>query len=512
MTLPLSFPLPTLRLHHPAPAETAPARPAAGPAAPRARPAGLMPVFVDLDGTLVATDTMLECFLLLLRHRPLALLRIPGWLARGRAHFKARLAECNRLDIARLPYRPEVCDYLRAAHAAGQPLYLATAADRRIARRVAAHLGLFTGVLASDGATNLKSARKLDAIRALAPDGFAYLGNSRADLPLWRAAASAIVVAAPPAVLRAARAGGRIERVLAPPRAPWREACRALRPHQWAKNLLVFVPLLTSFRFGEAAAAAHAALAFVAFSLCASAVYVLNDLLDIDADRAHPRKRGRPFAAGTLSIPAGLGAAGLCLAAGFGTGALLSPEFLAVLAVYLATATAYSVHLKTRVFLDVIVLASLYTLRLVAGGVGTGIPLSVWLVAFSLFVFLSLGLVKRCSELLTVKRQGRLSIHGRDYALDDMRIFFPLGISTAVGSVLVFALYINATQTAANYRTPALLWGVAVGLFYWLGHMWIITARGAMTDDPLVFTFRDGDSRLVIALMVLCTLAAHFLP
>lgn len=471
---------------------------------------GQLPLFVDLDGTLIASDSLFECLLLRAKHRPLDLFKVPLWLMRGRAYLKARLAD-DRLDVTQLPYRAEVCEHLESERVRGRPIYLATAADGRIASRVAEHLGLFEGVLASDGRKNLKSVRKLDAIRQVAKVGFAYAGNSRADLVIWTEAESAILVNPPPAVARQVQRSGKVEKVFASEGGIPRELVRVLRVHQWLKNLLVFVPLLTSFRITQLSGICESIMAFLAFSLCASATYVMNDLLDIQSDRAHPRKRFRPLASGRLPIPAGIAAAAVALCLGLAIAVAQSFAFTAIVGIYLVITTAYSWYLKTRVLMDVIVLAVLYTIRIIGGAVVLGVSTSVWLLAFALFVFLSLALVKRCSELMTLKSIGAAKTRGRNYGVDDLKVFWPMGVATAVCSVLVFALYINSADMPAHYATPSLLWLIALALFYWLGRLWIKTGRGEMADDPLVYTLTDFGSRVVIAGMVLVTLAAYFL-
>jgi 4-hydroxybenzoate polyprenyltransferase len=331
-----------------------------------------------------------------------------------------------------------------------------------------------------------------------------------ADAPLLKAAQSAFVVTNPAHDVDPRFRTIGIEQRFTADASPWTAAVRALRIHHWLKNLLVFVPVFTSFRFVEARAVLQSGLAALAFCLCASAMYVVNDLFDIEADRAHPRKRSRPFASGALPIPAGAALSVFCLALGLAVAAAVSPRLLGVIATYLAITTGYSLYFKRRVLLDVIVLAVLYTLRLLGGGVSSGISLSVWLIAFSLFTFLSLGLVKRCSELLLVKGIGRSGLDGRDYHFEDLRIFWPMGIAASVASVMVFAFYVQSEVVHAHYRTPALLWIVALGLFYWLSRMWIKTARGEMTDDPLVFAITDFGSRTVIAGMIVTAVLAHF--
>jgi 4-hydroxybenzoate polyprenyltransferase len=470
------------------------------------------PLFVDLDGTLIASDSLLECILFCAKQHPLDFLKLPIWLLRGRAHFKACLsAAADGLDVARLPYNEDLCRYLRREKATGRAIYLATAADGQLACRVADHLGLFDGVIASNASENLKGVRKLEAIQKIAGSEFVYAGNSRDDLVIWKEAASAIVVSAPRAVMEQAQRSAKVEKIFPRPAPILREMLEVMRPYQWLKNVLVFVPLLVSFRITDIGSVSSAIMAFIAFSLCASATYVMNDLLDVHSDRHHPRKRFRPFASGQLPILVGLGLILCGLGLGLSVAALESIHLLAVVSLYLAITVAYSYYLKTRVMLDVVILAALYAIRIVGGAASIGASMSVWLLAFALFVFLSLALVKRCAELIALKAAGLLKSHGRNYGVEDLTVLWPIGIATAVCSVLVLALYINSGDMPKHYATPSLLWLVTLGLFYWLGRMWIKTARGEMTDDPLVYSLRDFGSRTVIGGMVLMTLAAYFL-
>lgn len=476
-----------------------------------AKATSALPLFVDLDGTLLASDSLVECLLLRAKHRPLDLLRVPGWLAGGKARLKERLADDERLDVSRLPYREDVLHYLRAERAAGRRIYLATGADRRVADRVALHLDLFDGVIASEGEVNLTGPRKLAAIQALAPEGFVYAANSREDLIIWKNAAGAVLVNAPPSVAREAQRERVAERVFTPGPVRASEWLYALRVHQWMKNLLVFVALLTSFRLTDLSAVGEAVVAFIAFSLCASAVYVLNDLLDLEADRAHPRKRYRPFASGRLSIPQGVSLAAITLGAGLAVAFMESFGLTVVILCYLLVTTAYTWYLKARALVDVITLAALYALRIVGGSVAIGVPTSVWLLAFALFLFLSLALAKRCSELLSMKTLGLARAQGRSYRVEDLTILWPTGIAAGVCSVLVFALFISADELPDHYSAPSLMWFTAMALFYWLAYVWLKTGRGEMLDDPVVFAVKDGASRIAIAVAVAITIAAHFI-
>lgn len=470
------------------------------------------PLFVDLDGTLTPTDTLLESAFALIRKQPSALLKLPFWLLRGRAALKANIARAARVDASTLPYHTGLLDYLRDQRAAGRRVYLATASHRQTADAVAGHLELFDGVIASDADHNLKGHAKLAAIRAVAGGGFAYAGDAAADLPIWREAQAAILVGTSSRVSDAVRRQTPVEAVFPAARAGLRVWLRALRIHQWLKNLLIFVPLLTAFSFFDLAKFSAALLAFVAFSLAASATYLVNDLWDLENDRVHPHKRNRPFASGHLGIPQGLGAALVLLACALATASSVSAGFLAMLLAYLVATSAYSWRLKQYVLIDVLTLSLLYTLRILAGAVAIGVVTSPWLLAFSVFVFLSLALIKRCSELISLQQLGRSATRGRDYRVSDQQVLVPLGVAAALSSVVIFGSFVSTPETTRNYACPPLLWVAGFGLIYWLARLWIKTARGEMHDDPIIFAIKDFGSQVTILVMLAATLAARFLP
>jgi 4-hydroxybenzoate polyprenyltransferase len=470
------------------------------------------PLVVDLDGTLTPTDTLAESGLKLIRRSPASLLRMPFWLLSGRAGFKRAIAARGGVAAASLPYHQPLLDYLRAEKARGRRIVLATAAHSSIADEVAGHLGLFDQVLATGAGDNLKGAAKLSMIRREVGADFVYAGDSRADLPVWQGARGAILVGASARIRGIVRGGAvPVEREFERHSRSLTVWLRALRAHQWLKNLLLFVPLFAAFSFHDLAKLAHLALAFVSFSLAASATYVVNDLWDLESDRAHPRKKLRPFASAQLPIVQGLLVAGTALAAALALAALVSPGFLLVLLLYLALTSAYSWVLKEYMLVDVLMLSLLYTLRIQAGAVATGITASSWLLAFSVFVFLSLALIKRCSELVLLRQDGRTATRGRDYRVDDLEVLWPLGVGAALSAVVVLGLFISAPETQARYRTPDLLWLAAFGMIYWLGRLWIKTSRGEMHDDPVVYAVRDGGSRAAILAIVALALAARFL-
>ncbi len=461
------------------------------------------PLYVDLDGTLVATDTLWEALLSLARQRPSELMQIPIWLFRGRATLKARLAERVPVRAELLPYRSEVVDYVRQARAMGRRTVLTTASNRVTAEAVAAHLELFDHVLASDGSLNLSGKQKLRAIRGDTPAGdFEYLGNSTKDVPMWRDAGGASLVAPSTAAAAAVRRLG-IPRATLVDRESWLlSAFRALRPHQWTKNLLLFVPLLLAHR-SEPGRVLDVGLAFFMFCGCASATYLLNDLLDIDADRRHPQKRRRPFALGTLPIPIGLALLAGLLTASIGASiALLTMSFTAMLAAYVLLTTAYSFCLKETLVLDVLVLAGLYTHRVLAGGIAADVAISPWLLAFSMFIFLSLAFVKRHVELVSARSADRSELDRRGYRVDDIGLVETMGLASGYVAVLVIGLYVSSDEVTRFYATPELLWLMCPVMLYWITRIWFLAHRGEVSEDPVLFASRDRVSYACGALML----------
>ncbi|AMK78594.1 MULTISPECIES: UbiA family prenyltransferase [Methylomonas] len=473
--------------------------------------ASTIPLVIDLDGTLTPTDTLVESIIQLCKQHPPILLKLPFWLIKGRAGFKARVANRSTLSVTNLPYRTNLVDYLRNQKKNGRQLILATAANRNIANAVAAHLGLFDTVLSSSESHNLKGTEKLIAIQKLVGSQFVYAGDSKADLPIWQAAQAAILVNTSSVVSNAVRKNTPIELEFPAANTGIRVWLRALRVHQWFKNLLLFVPLLTAFSFQEVDKLLAITLAFFAFSLTASATYIGNDLWDLESDRSHPRKRYRPFASAQIPIIKGFTLAAGLLVLGLMLAAYVSLNFFWILLLYLFVTLIYTWTLKTYVLIDVIVLSLLYTLRIIAGSVAVEVPTSSWLLAFSVFIFFSLALVKRCSELVSLQQSGKEATRGRDYRTSDLVVLWPLGVGSALSAVVVFGLFISATETQVRYANSQGLWLVAIGLIYWLARLWIKTSRGEMHDDPLVFAIRDFGSRITIIAMIMATLAAHFL-
>jgi 4-hydroxybenzoate polyprenyltransferase len=464
------------------------------------------PLCVDLDGTLTPVDTLHEMLLALVRQAPAALLSLPLWLSGGKARLKREVATRIRFDAAQLPLNMQLLEWLKAEHERGRRLVLATAADSLVAEAIAVRVGLFDDVIASDGKRNLSAGTKRAAlIERFGERGFDYVGNEPADEPVWQASRKAIVVGSPRQVERARRIAD-VDRVFPAAAAGPTVWIKAMRLHQWVKNILIFLPAVLAHRILVPAVLLDCAAAFVAFGLCASSVYLVNDLLDLAADRQHPRKCRRAFASGTLSAKYGLAAAFFLLCGGAGLAAFVGWQFAAVLGGYYVLTWTYSLRLKRAALVDVMTLAGLYTIRIIAGAAATAIPLSFWLLAFSVFIFLSLGFVKRYTELDDARQSGKLSSHGRGYRATDLPLLMNLGIAAGYCTVVVMALYINSTDSQALYRHNKPLWLVCPLLLYWISRIWLLTTRGQMLDDPVVFALRDRLSLVVLALLGLVVL------
>jgi 4-hydroxybenzoate polyprenyltransferase/phosphoserine phosphatase len=459
--------------------------------------AAALPLYVDLDGTLTYTDLLLESFLLLIKRNPFYILSCLFWLLRGRAYLKAQIARRIDLDAALLPYNDAMLAYLQQQRLAGRRLVLASASNHNLVQCVADYLGLFDAVLGSDETINLKAAAKLCAIeRDAGAQGFAYAANGKADLAVWRQAAEIIVVNASAAVVRQAQKL-RTPLFIIPPR-PFklRIIVKALRLHQWAKNVLLFAPLLAAHDFA-AATWRTTLLAFVVFGMCASATYIINDLFDLASDRAHPRKQSRPFAAATLSIPFGIMLVLILLPSALWLAATISSALLGMMALYTIATLLYSARLKQIAIVDVLVLASLYTHRVLTGGIVSDVVVSNWLLAVSLFVFLSLALVKRCAELEFMSGDGHVSLAGRGYRSTDLTYLISMGIASGFVAVMLLALYVDSQVGGAMYPHAECLWLILPVTLFWIMRLWLKISRMEIHDDPLLFAITDRTSWIV---------------
>lgn len=456
---------------------------------------------MDLDGTLIATDLLWESICALLLSRPWQIFLLPFFLLRGRAYFKGEVARRVDFDPAALPYRQEVVALLKEERAAGRSLVLITAAHESHAAAVAEHLGLFDTVIASDHRTNCKGATKLEQIRdRFGAEEFDYVGDSHADLIVWQSARQALVVHPDRRLLGRVKDSGASYRVIEGRPSRLKALVKEIRPHQWAKNVLLAVPLIMSHQTGDITKLFQLVLGFLSFSLTASSVYVLNDLLDLRSDRLHPVKRNRPLASGRLPIPMGLSLLGALLGLGLGLSLFLPPSFAVMLVLYLTVSNAYSLYFKRKVLVDVICLAGLYTLRILAGGELVDVWVSPWLMSFSMFFFLSLAFVKRYTELSIVpegrSRKPGQRLSGRGYMLEDTELVMAFGICCGMVSLLVLCLYINSPDVLKLYRRPELLWLICPILLYWIGRVWFLARRQEMVHDPVIFALRDRHSYL----------------
>jgi 4-hydroxybenzoate polyprenyltransferase/phosphoserine phosphatase len=459
---------------------------------------------VDCDGTLIHSDLLYESILLKVKSSWISILRLPFWLFRGKASFKERLARSVSPDFSTLPYNQKIIALLQRARDEGRTTVLVTAAPQQYAEGVARHLNLFDQVFATSNKTNLAGQNKAARlIEAFGKGNFVYAGNSRADLPVWASSGGAIVVSSSARLKAAAAKATSVIETIPAHEFSFRTWLRAIRVHQWLKNLLVFVPALAAHQITDLRVAPSAFLAFFGFCFCSSAVYVINDLLDLTADRLHPRKRKRPFASGELSVANGVAVVPVLLALAITISALLPLQFAGVLLIYFATTCLYSFWLKGQVIVDVMLLASLYTTRIIAGAAATSIIPSFWLLAFSMFIFLSLALVKRYSEIMLWRMEGKQQILGRGYQIEDAPALLSLGSSAGFSAVMVLALYVNSVDVDYLYPNRQALWMTLPPLLYWISRVWLKSHRGEIHEDPVVFATRDKQSWLVAACIAL---------
>ncbi len=452
------------------------------------------PLVVDLDGSLLHTDTLIESLFDVARRQPLQLLRLPAWLWGGRANLKHALARRSSVDVALLPLDDDLLAYLRAQKGAGRHLVLATGADAQIAHSVADELGLFDAVLASDGRLNLSGTAKRDRLVAeFGERGFDYVGNSTRDLPVWASARRALLVRPSQRLAATAARVAEIEHQFGDGRPGWRDYLGAMRPKHWLKNLLLLVPLLAAHQLYDPSKLLAALLGIACFSLAASGVYLLNDLFDLPADRRHPHKRARALASGRVPLLHGL----LLVPALWLAAALLAlwlnPPFLGALASYAVLMLAYSMRLKNYPIVDTLTLAVGYSLRIYAGSLAVAVAVSSWLLVCSTALFFGLALLKRYAELVT--RRPGLGPHGRvcGYGFGDATLIAGLGTAADCIGVVLLALYPVVASPEAPHLT---VWLLSVLLLFWTGHMWLMAHRGRIHDDPVSFALRDPLSRV----------------
>lgn len=450
-----------------------------------------IPLVVDVDGTLIKTDLLHEKVMQFVARNPFELWQLPLWLSGGRHRLKCELARRVPLDVASIPLRQETVARIREAQAVGRPVYLASASEQVLVQRVADEIGGIAGVFGTDASANAAGVRKAEKLNAaFGEGGYDYIGDRPVDFAVWRSARKVLAVSHSAGFSRRVRRDFPEAEILAQPRPRPSDYLKAMRPHQWAKNILVFLSLVAGQHFDLRSIMATS-LAFVCFCLAASSAYVLNDLLDLAGDRAHPRKRGRPFAAGDIPISHGvvLGAILMVLAIG---AALALPEwFLIVLLGYVALTLGYSLFLKRKLLIDVVVLGGLYAMRVLGGVTAADSERSPWLLMFSLFLFLSLATVKRCSELIALRETGKSAPTGRGYVAEDLAVLLPLGAAAGYGAVLVVALYLSSAEVRILYSHPDRMWLICPLLLYWISRVLVLANRNQLHDDPVIFALTD---------------------
>ena len=466
-----------------------------------------IPLCVDLDGTLVKTDTLLESVLLLLKKNPLSFALIPYWLLRGKAHLKWQIANRAMPDPALLPYNKAFLLFLKKEKARGRKLVLATGSDERIAKHVAKYLGIFDDVIGSTSKENCSGQKKAEILNKTYGHGkYEYAGNSRKDVFVWRKAAGAYVVRANARVLKQA---SRVSKVIQtfPAEISVGSIIKTIRIHQWSKNLLVFVPALFGHKFATDPFLPESILAFIAFSLFASSVYIINDLLDLESDRLHEHKKQRPFASGSFSISSGFALLMILLVSGIAVTTLLPVGFLLVVLLYLAVTTAYSLKMKQIPILDVLVLACLYVLRIYAGSAATGIEVSKWLLGLSILLFFSIAVAKRCAELQK-QAVSKHNVKGRGYNSSDLPHLMQAGIIASIATLPLLMLYVNSDKASMYYEHPVILWITLPFALYWISRFWLLVSRDAMLEDPVEFALKDKQTYITAGLILFILFAA----
>ena len=466
-----------------------------------------LPLCVDLDGTLIQTDSLWESCLRLISQQPLMLVLLPLWLFLGKAGFKQKVSQHVELAPASLPFNTSLLKYLTQQRLHNRQLVLVTAANKKIAEAIAQHLNIFDEILASDKTHNLSGKNKARVlVDKFGKKGFVYAGNENVDLNVWQHAAAAIVVNASETLTNKAKKITTIEKILpAKQKTSLKIILKAMRIHQWVKNTLIFTALILSHNWFNSSALQSIIFAFFSFSFAASSIYLFNDLIDLEADRKHQSKKHRPLAAGTLSIQWAIILIPILLVFSLLLARQVNTDFIFILVVYLILTTVYSLFLKPIALLDVITLTSLYTIRIIAGAIAINVPLSYWLLAFSMFIFLSLALIKRFSELKNLVQLGETTSVSRGYHVDDLPAISLFGICSGYISVLVLVLYTHDLQAGTLYNQPNWLWFVAITVLYWISHMWLLAFRGQMNEDPVLFAIHDRNS-YIVTFIIACSL------
>lgn len=453
-------------------------------------------MFVDLDGTLIKSDLLLESILLLIKRNPLSAFMVPLWLLKGRANLKHQLAKRVDIPYQLLPQNPEFHTYIKQQDEAGRDIVLISASNQQQVREISDHWGVFIDAVGSDEQVNLKAETKLLRIMELNQQSeFSYAGNSSADIPIWQEADEVVMVNCAESLARKLKHKNDSIMRFDSSESNLHRFFLAMRPHQWLKNGLLFLPLILSHQVDQSALLLQAFIGFVSFCLCASSVYFLNDMLDLNSDRQHQSKRFRPFAAGHLPLIYGFLGVPLLLIAAFAVALLLPGEFIRILFLYWVLTTLYSFYLKRLIIIDVLTLATLYTLRIVAGSAAISVVTTVWLLSFSFFLFLGLAIVKRFVEYSNLLMMEKTNTEGRGYTTASLKMLSIAGICSSLIAVAVFAVYINAPDTTELYANPQLLWLICPLLLVLLGRIWRFAQKGKLDEDPVLFAVSDHPSQ-----------------
>lgn len=459
-----------------------------------------IPIVADLDGTLINTDLLHESVILLLKKNPLFIFLFPVWLLKGKVYFKTKLHQFVQINFPLLPYNKPLLDFLHKESAGGRQVILATASLQANATEIAKVFPIFSLTHGTEN-LNLKGKNKLDVLLKLyGKAGFDYVGNSYSDLSIFEASRYSFLVSADKILEKRAKKVSNLQYIWKSRKNTFKDYLKAIRAYQWIKNILIFVPLVTShsFNIGDFITTLEG---FFAFNLVASSGYLLNDLLDLDSDRAHARKRFRPVASGNLSIPVACILAICVFSAGMFLAAILNIQFLLMLASYFLLTLAYSLYMKKIALCDIFVLALLYSVRVIAGAILIGVSLSSWLVAFSTFLFLSLAFVKRYAELHRVADSAETTNKAREYSVSDLTLLQTMGIAAGFLSVIVFSLYLDSAEVALLYSRPKLMWIISFLFLFWISRVWLKAAHGEMTDDPIIYAVKDKTSYLLFLII-----------
>ncbi len=434
----------------------------------------------------------------MLKLNPLLIFVVPFWLAKGKPYLKEEIDKRIDFNAELLPYNDELIEYVKQEKTKGREVYLVTASHISIANKVGKYLGIFDGIYGTEKGVNLKSKKKAEFLNnKFGVGNYVYAGDAKVDYNIWEHSGKAIVVSDSSSFIKQVESKFEVEKSFYDKKNLLKTIVKEIRVYQWVKNILLFLPLLLAHSISNVTMLTDVIIGFFSFSLSASFVYVLNDLLDLQSDRNHPRKRKRPLASGKLPIQIGIILVPILLVLGLSLSFLVSFKFQIILIVYIVLTTAYSFKLKKIPMLDIILLATLFTTRIVAGAYAAEVYLSMWILAFSMFFFMNLAVLKRYTELLTMKKQNEIEAKGRGYTVEDMGLLLSIGPAAGFLSVLIFVLYINSSQATGLYNNTEILWLIAPIFLYWISRIWHLSVRGKMTDDPIVFTVKDKASYIV---------------